>query len=325
MMNPKGISLILCCYNSGKRLPETIKHIALQTNNDGIPWEVILVNNASTDNTEEVANKVWKTFNTSVSFTIVNEDEPGIIYARKRGLSVAKNEYIVFCDDDNWLQSDYLQYAFDSLEKFPDAGAIGGQGMVVTDGILPDWWDIWQNGYGVGKQAEKSGDITYKGYIWGAGFVSRKSVLDKVFNPAYPFILTGRKGELITSGDDAEICYRIILLGWKLYYNEDLHYMHFIPKERLTDQYKDNLQKGFESTNEIQEKYLLAIEYGLPSFFKKIYLLIKRILALFHSGFSERKIMFFKMFIFFSYGIKTFHDEVAWTIYCFMKNKKLNK
>jgi glycosyltransferase involved in cell wall biosynthesis len=300
-----------------------LKHLAQQNFIEKIQWEIIIVNNASTDNTEEIAKSIWSTHKIPISLSVVYEAVPGIIYARRRGLNVARYEYIVFCDDDNWLKSDYLQYAYNLLEIMPDVGAIGGQGMVVTDGILPEWWDTWQNGYGVGKQAENSGDITDKGYIWGAGFVSRKNVLDKVFNPNYPFILTGRKGELITSGDDSEICYRIILLGWKLYFDENLCYHHFIPKERLTDQYREELQKSFESTDDISEKYKLSIEYGQISFVVKNYYLLKRITALIISHFSERKILLFKMFILFAFGIRTFQDKDSWLIYCFMKQKSL--
>ena len=51
----KGISVIVCCYNSAERLTETIKHLAGQNVPHYIPWELIVVDNASTDNTAEIS------------------------------------------------------------------------------------------------------------------------------------------------------------------------------------------------------------------------------------------------------------------------------
>ena len=52
-----GVSVIVCCYNSAQRLQETIKHLAQQQVPALINWEVIIVNNASTDATYEIALK----------------------------------------------------------------------------------------------------------------------------------------------------------------------------------------------------------------------------------------------------------------------------
>jgi glycosyltransferase involved in cell wall biosynthesis len=320
-MNKIGISVIVCCYNSALRLPETLKHLALQQLIDEIQWEVIIVNNASIDNTEEVCFNEWGKYQSSAGFAVIYEPEPGIIFARGKGLSIANYEYIVFCDDDNWLQADYLQTAYNLMEVLADAGALGGQGEVVTDQILPDWWEKEKNSYAVGSQAEKQGDVTKRGYLWGTGLISRKSILDQVFNPYHPFLLTGRKGNLITSGDDAEICSRIILLGWRLYYQEKLHYKHYISKKRLTNEYRNKLLSGFESTYEIQEKYKLAIEYSFFPFPKKIRYLLKRGGLVLSSGFNKRKVWMFNTFVFFAFGIKIINDKDMNIIYNFARQK----
>lgn len=321
MIKPKGISVIVCCYNSALRLPNTIKHLALQQLSDTILWEVIVVNNASSDNTKEVSFFEWSKYSVKAEFKVVYEKLPGIINARRRGINSSKYEYIVFCDDDNWLKCNYLQTAYNLLELLPRAGVIGGQGEVVTNCVLPEWWNTWKNGYGVGSQANQSGDITERGYIWGAGLISRKSILDQVFNPRYPFLLTGRKGDLITSGDDSEICSRVILLGWRLYYFENLHFFHYISKERLTYEYKEKLNSGFESMNYIQEKYKLAIKYNSYPIQKKILHLLVRIYSIFISNFSKRKILLFKLFIHFAFGWNIMNDNDTNIIYNFSKQK----
>lgn len=320
-MIQKGISVIVCCYNSSLLLPETLKHLALQKLVEDIPWEVIIVNNASFDNTEEAAFNEWSKYNASAGFKVVSEQEQGIIYARKKGLSFARYEYILFCDDDNWLQNDYLEKAFQLMEKLPDAGALGGCSEVVTDGLLPEWWEENKNSFAVGNQAVKSGDVTQRGYLWGAGLITRKIILDSVFDSRYPFILSGRKGNQVISGDDSEICSRIILLGWKLYYHEDLNFKHFLPKERLTDEYRDKLIAGFESTYGIQKKYKLAIELVFTPLINKITISIKKIAVLFWSKFDKRKVDLLKAHFLFAFGFRFVTDRDYLLIYKFARQK----
>ncbi len=54
-----GASVIVCCYNSAARLPHTLAHLAGQIVPEDFFWEIILVNNASTDNTVECATAIW--------------------------------------------------------------------------------------------------------------------------------------------------------------------------------------------------------------------------------------------------------------------------
>ena len=46
-----GVSIVICCHNSAKLLPRTLEHLRAQEVDSTIPWEVIVVDNASTDNT----------------------------------------------------------------------------------------------------------------------------------------------------------------------------------------------------------------------------------------------------------------------------------
>jgi len=61
MQNNPGVSVIICCYNSVKRLPVTLAHLKSQVVFGQIPWEVIVIDNASTDRTAEVAKNYGET------------------------------------------------------------------------------------------------------------------------------------------------------------------------------------------------------------------------------------------------------------------------
>jgi glycosyltransferase involved in cell wall biosynthesis len=54
-----GVSVIICCYNSEKRIEEVLHHLDKQKDTNHFLWEIILVDNASTDNTAEIARNTW--------------------------------------------------------------------------------------------------------------------------------------------------------------------------------------------------------------------------------------------------------------------------
>src|SRR5215468_3703384 len=103
-MTMDGVSVIICCYNSSTRLPDTLSHLGRQNVRPSIPWEVVIVNNASTDNTTVVAHQCWPSDAPTV-LRVVYEPRLGLSHARSRGLSEARYEIVSFVDDDNWVCS----------------------------------------------------------------------------------------------------------------------------------------------------------------------------------------------------------------------------
>lgn len=270
MSTVNGISIVVCCYNSRHRLPETLKHIASQKYTGTFPRELILVNNNSTDDTVEVAKSEWKKYRSDLSFSIIDEQTPGLTAARMAGVAVSRYDYIIFCDDDNWFADTFVQKAFTIIQERPDIGALGGQSDAASDGPFPDWWDEYKHSYAVGRQGTTDGDISERKYIWGAGLVVRKILLTKIFDQKTPLLLTDRKGKSLSSGGDTEICNRVLLLGYKLYYSEKLFFTHFIPKERLTSEYRINLYNGMSLAFPILEKYSFVLEHNAIPYTKRV-------------------------------------------------------
>jgi glycosyltransferase involved in cell wall biosynthesis len=110
----KGVSVIICCYNSALRLPETLKHLAFQDlDKTNIKWEVIIVDNACKDNSVEVASNEWLKYpNCTANFKIVTQSKPGLSYAREMGISESKYDLLLFCDDDNWFAPNLIRKGF---------------------------------------------------------------------------------------------------------------------------------------------------------------------------------------------------------------------
>ncbi|HLB90290.1 MAG TPA: glycosyltransferase, partial [Terriglobales bacterium] len=111
---PTGVSAIVCCYNSASRLPATLAHLASQRCEGRFPWEVILVDNASTDGTGRIAQELWPQ-DAPVHLRVVHEARLGLAYARQRGISAARYELLSFVDDDNWVCPNWVQLVWELM------------------------------------------------------------------------------------------------------------------------------------------------------------------------------------------------------------------
>src|SRR5437773_6033620 len=116
---PLGVCVVICCHNGGKRLARTLAHLADQVVPPEIAWEVIVVDNASTDGTADVAAACWSN---CVPLRIISEPRLGLTYARERGFREAKYEFISFVDDDNWVSPEWVRTVFRLMCDHPDVG-----------------------------------------------------------------------------------------------------------------------------------------------------------------------------------------------------------
>ncbi|MHA4843874.1 glycosyltransferase [Flavitalea antarctica] len=254
----RGVSVIICCYNSSQRLPATFKHLLNQHIEGDFGWEIIVVDNASRDQTWEVAQSYKYLFHEKCLFTVVSETVPGLTNARKKGVAQATFDHILFCDDDNWLSEDYLAKCFSVMQTNPQIGVCGGRGIPVFETEKPIWFDDFQRPFAVGKSAGQTGCVESKsGFVTGAGmFLSRKA-WNKIVEAGFESILSDRKGTDLSSGGDLEICFVFRMAGYQIYYIDEIYFQHFIPKERLSIEYLTRLHKGIGKAN----VFLSAYEY----------------------------------------------------------------
>ena len=253
----KGVSIILCCYNSANRLPGTLKHLAAQKTSDKLQWEIIIVNNNSKDNTVEVAKKQWSKYPTTCSFKIIDQPIPGLSFARKKGIENAKYEYLLFCDDDNWLSENYIQHAYEIMDSDTHIGALGGWCDAVFETKEPEWFKTFEGNFAVGKTVPETGKIEEpKGYLYGAGLVVRKSAINHLYSSGFKNMLSDRKGKKLSSGGDVELVYALKLIGYSIYFDERLYFKHYMPKSRLTFDYLIKIRKSMYYSNFILGMYV---------------------------------------------------------------------
>jgi len=211
--------------------------------------EIILVDNGSTDDTAQMASQVWDSLDIlKPPFKIVREPTPGLSSARKKGIDESVFDYVLFCDDDNWLDSNYLSIALQIMQSNPAIGALGGTGSPVFEDKEPPYF--WVNQYhtlAVGEQSKIDGDITNeRGVLYGAGMVLNKKAFERLREEfGFEFILSDRIGSSLISSGDHELCMAIRKIGYNIFYSKSLKFEHFIPKNRTTIAYYKRLFLGF--------------------------------------------------------------------------------
>lgn len=248
-------SVIMCAYNASGRISDPLEHIC-RLDYPAEDFELIVVDNNSTDNTSEIAQNVIEKTGTGVEYRIIKETKQGLIHARMAGIQAAKHDYLVFVDDDNLLDPEYLSHANQILQGNSKIGALGGQISLKSDlEELPAWFYSYANAYAVGTQAQHSGDVSARGYLWGAGIILKKSLLKAPIDRVVPFALSGRAGSKLTSGDDSEICKWVLISGHTLYYSSDLKLIHVIPSTRINKPYIDKLLEALDDSGAVLNVY----------------------------------------------------------------------
>ena len=240
-----GVSVIVCCYNAAKRINPTLKHLQQQLFSDPVNWEVIIIDNASTDQTADIAKQIWAD-KPVTSLIVKREEKPGLMHARKQGLSQAGYDIVSFIDDDNWVEAYWVQKVFQAFSMNKKIGACGGRSEAIFEDHKPEWFDDYQSSFAVGVQGDQSEIVDdKKGFLWGAGLSFRKSLWHELENRGFKNLTLGRVGKNITAGEDTELCYAIRLLGYHLYYNKDLELKHFMPANRMNIKYLSKMFEGF--------------------------------------------------------------------------------
>lgn len=135
-MNPK-VSVIICTYNRAAFLKEAIASVMAQSFSD---WELIVINDGSTDETATVVADFMKQ---DKRIRYLSQSNLGLGGTRTKAPMLAKGEYLAFLDDDDFFLPDKLMKQTEFLDKNPDIGMVYGQvKMVKADNELIRIWPI---------------------------------------------------------------------------------------------------------------------------------------------------------------------------------------
>ena len=106
-----------------------------------------------------------------------------------------------------------------------------------------------------------------------AGLFMRKSVWDELIDSGFKPILAGRNGAGLQTGEDIELTYAIRLLGWKLHLNDGLRFQHYMPAQRLTDDYLVRMSYGHARSRSVLGEYRtrLSTKRVCPRFYSMLF------------------------------------------------------
>jgi glycosyltransferase involved in cell wall biosynthesis len=245
ILTPKiDITVAIPTYNGAERLPQLLDRLLEQTGVENLKWEIIIVDNNSSDRTDIVIHNYQKICNSICPLRYFLETKQGAAFARIRAVKEARGELIAFLDDDNLPAPDWLiaAYAFDI--EHPQAGAWSGQIHGSYEVSPPKNFERIQGFLAIrelGNQAHLF-EPQHLRLPPGAALVVRKQVwCDNV--PTIP-ILRGKLPGVFVQGDDYEPLLYIHSAGWEIWYNPDMHTYHQIPHWRLEKDYLLTLARG---------------------------------------------------------------------------------
>ncbi len=242
-------SIIVCTYNRDKYLYSALQCIA----ENGYPtdaYEIVLVNNMSTDNTESECQRFQNDYPT-VEFRYFVEAQQGLSFARNRGIKESRGEILLFLDDDSYIQPNYLINLQHQLEAFPNADAFGGKiDPVFESGEPPKWLSKWNYSWvSAINMGDKVCPFEGKAFPIGANMGISKAMLSKigVFNTEL-----GRSKKNLMGGEEKDLFERIRQQGGNIYYFPDVVVQHVIPPSRTTKDYVKRLGEGVGRSERIR-------------------------------------------------------------------------
>lgn len=240
------LSAIICTHNpNAESLAATLDALRAQ-DLPSTAWELLVVDNASAEPLADRLDLSWRP-----AARVVREDTLGLTHARIRGYREARGAFLVYIDDDNILDPDYLRLALEALSADPRLGAVGGKSIPRYEADPADWFA----GLGLDLACRDLGDEVIRA-DWtglapeeraypdcapiGAGMALRREAYGAYLASAESDprrTALGRRGADLASGEDNDMVLSLLGEGWSVAYLPQLRLVHLIPARRVSPDY----------------------------------------------------------------------------------------
>lgn len=256
------ISFIICTYNREQYIYECLSRLAKNTNQAG--WEIVLIDNNSTDSTAAECERFKKDY-PKVNYHYFVEKQQGLSYARNRGITEAKGEWFVFLDDDAMVEKDYIGNLQNHLAGYPEAAAFGGQITPFFEEGEPAWYGKWSMGFvSAIDRGEKVHVFPENKFPIGANMGIKREVIEKVgvFNTEL-----GRTGNNLLAGEEKDLFNRIRKAGGRILYFPNIGVKHCIPGRRTTKEFVARLAYGVGVSERLRTRHI-----GTGAYCKRLFM-----------------------------------------------------
>ncbi|MGD1701971.1 hormogonium polysaccharide biosynthesis glycosyltransferase HpsE [Dapis sp. BLCC M229] len=240
----KGVDFTVAIptYNGEDRLPEVLDRLKLQINTENFSWEVIVVDNNSTDTTAQVVAAYQAKWPKFIPLRYAFAPKQGAAFARQRAVEKARGEFIGFLDDDNLPDPEWVAQAYTFGKNNPQVGAFGSQihGYFFeqnSESELPKRFKEIACFLAIIERGSKPHLYEPKKKMLppGAGVVVRKQAWEENVPKTLFLNHTGKKAGLAC--EDLEVLIHIQQAGWQIWYNPAMVVYHRIPNSRLKRDY----------------------------------------------------------------------------------------
>jgi len=234
MNSSVAYTLSLCTHNHAERLAKTLTGLK-RLRHPAASWEILIINNASTDDTASVLERSdWRP--EGIPVRVVVESQLGIANARNRAMQEASGEYVLFIDDDetpdeNWL----VEYEKAIGEDQPDA--LGGNISILFEGAeRPAWLQDELLGFigalSYGADTRFLTALSTPTFTGNSGFKKTSVMQIGGFDSSL-----GRRGHVNSGGEDTDLYRRLINAGMRVRWLEKAVIYHRIEAPKLDKRY----------------------------------------------------------------------------------------
>jgi glycosyltransferase involved in cell wall biosynthesis len=257
-----SISVVICTYNRAAYIRDAMESLVNQTLNKKA-FEVIIVNNNSTDQTERVCLDFLDK-HPDYHFQYLNESKQGASFARNKGASLAMGQLLCFMDDDAVAYNDYLERINLFFTSYPNAGGLGGKIIPKYIPAEPVWMSYYVSSMvGNFDYSPIVVEFSPNKYPLESNMIIRKKDFDAIngFNTALPGVV----GTLRIGGEGKDFFMRLKALGRIIYYDPAIVVEHVVEVVKLTPEYMYRVASGMGRGEKVRMK-----EIGNAAYFKKI-------------------------------------------------------
>lgn len=236
-------TIVICTYNGENYLDQCLTAIIKLHSLREYVGAVLVVDNNSTDNTKNIILKYAET-NDLIKY--VFEERQGLSYAREHAVK-AQTEWVIYVDDDNILDQDWLIQLEKVIREHPRAGVVNGAVIAKPINNLNEQKKailkaMYKNLACTHIEEPKVSDAPNT-IPMGAGMCVRTDALRRIEVDGW-LNLTGRTKKDFSSGEDTELCERVFSQGYEYASSYKMKLYHLIPDGRLEEKYIVKLVDG---------------------------------------------------------------------------------
>jgi glycosyltransferase involved in cell wall biosynthesis len=251
------LTVAICTYNGESRLSEVLECLLAQTQVDHVSWDVLVVDNNSSDGTVRVVQHYQSIWPSGCPLRYVFESVQGLAAARQRAIEAATSQWVGFLDDDNLPSPHWVAAAIAFSHKTSKLGAYSGIIHPKLDVPAPPYFEQIKSLLAVNHPGDEA--FCYnraakpRRVPAGAGCVVRKHAWLESVPPQ--LFCQGRSEKrsktIVGCGEDTEAFYHLQNAGWELWHNPAMEIEHHLETRRLEPKYLLKLARGFGYANYI--------------------------------------------------------------------------